>query len=126
MTVPTDSFAINAESFAGQEIRLREIPVSSRLGSQMFWTQLPGQQGMMQPYLLALDSALAADSVTVEPGETVTVVGQVHPVTDSVLNGWVQTGVIEEGQRLEAEFATSFMRVSGVRRAPGGDAGSPE
>lgn len=120
-TVPVDTFAARSASYAGQEIRLRDIRVASLLGSRMFWTQLPGeQQGITTPYLLALDSTLAADSVTVQGGETLTVIGRVEPVTDSVLARWIETGAITESQRLEAEFATSFFQVREVRRAGGG------
>lgn len=125
VTVPVDTFATRSDSYVGQEIRLRDLPVASLLGPRMFWTQLPGdQEGITTPYLLALDSALVADSVAVQSGETVTVVGQVHSVTDSVLTEWIETGTITEAQRIEAEFATSYFEVRRMRRPGSQDGGS--
>lgn len=128
MTVPVSTFAMETDSFMDEDIRLREMPVSSLLGERLFWTEVPSQQGMMTPYLLALDDALLADSVAVQTGETVTVVGRVHPVSDSVVSAWVESGTITEDQRIEAEFATSYMQVRDLRhvqdQGSGGGTGS--
>lgn len=114
--VSLDAFAANTDQYAGEDVRLTDIPVASLLGPRMFWTELPGEQaGLTVPYLIALDTAAVADSLGPETGENVTVVGQVFEVTDSVLDGWVQSGVLQEAQRLEAEFASSYLQVRQLR-----------
>ena len=126
MTVPVSTFAMETDSFTTEDIRLRDLPVASLLGERMFWTEVPSQQGMTTPYLLALDDALVADSVAVRTGDTVTVVGRVHPVSDSIVSVWVESGAITEDQRIEAEFATSYFQVTQMRGMSGTGSGGQD
>lgn len=117
LTVPVDSFVATVDRYVdtGTRVRLSRIPVASRVGTQMFWTQLPGEQpGFSATYLIALDSAMVSDSVAVQQGQNVTITGNVTTMTDSLLNQWVSNGTITEDQRLEVSFATTFMRVDDI------------
>jgi hypothetical protein len=99
-----------AAAYAGQTVRLRDMAVLSQLGPRGFWVELPNRN----PFLIR---APAADSTAVASGQTVTVVGQMVSMNDSILTDWVTTGAITEDQRLEAEFATEFIEAQFV--APG-------
>ena len=88
------------------------------MGNQAFWIELPNQN----PFLVRLGSALVQDSVQVQQDQTVTVTGNVHSMSDSVLTAWMADSVITEGQRLEAEFATHFIEATQVQ-ARGGQGG---
>lgn len=104
------------DSLLGQEIRVAGANVASRMGAQAFWIELPNQN----PFLVRLAPALVRDSVQVQQNQTVTVVGAMHAMSDSVLNAWVADTVISEGQRLEAEFATHFIEARQLSRQGGG------
>lgn len=106
------------DSFIGERVRLQGAQVASRMGNQAFWIELPNQN----PFLVRLGPTLVADSVEVQQEQTVAVVGDVHAMSDSVLTSWMEGGVISEGQRLEAEFATHFIEASQVQ-ARGGQQG---
>lgn len=106
------------DSLVGQSVRVAGASVASRMGNQAFWIELPNQN----PFLVRLGSALVQDSVQVQQDQTVTVTGNVHSMSDSVLTAWMADSVITEGQRLEAEFATHFIEATQVQ-ARGGQGG---
>ncbi|HEX7120567.1 MAG TPA: hypothetical protein VF212_17375 [Longimicrobiales bacterium] len=109
--VRLDDLAAGLTNYLGTEVRLEAISVASRLGEQAFWTAT--SNGI--PFLVRLTPSLVADSVSVASGETVTVVGRVVAMSDSVLAAWEQEGVIaNDNQRLEAEFATGFVEATQV------------
>ncbi|HKJ93384.1 MAG TPA: hypothetical protein VJ957_09450, partial [Longimicrobiales bacterium] len=61
---------------------------------------------------------LAADGVTMESGTRYNVSGRVVTMSDSVLDAWQQSGAIQnEGERMQAEFATAFLEASTVTRS---------
>lgn len=114
--VPIDQFAVNPDQYAGQMVRLTDIEVASRMGTQAMWINLPNDM----PYLIKLDTAALGQAGTIASGDFVTVAGMVHPMTDSVLAAWQETGAIQnEGQLAEAQFATSFLEATGARRTGG-------
>ncbi len=109
----------SATRYQGQLIRVSNVAVVSRLGTQAFWTQLPNEQ----PFLVHFDSALVAGGAAVTSGQTArSVVGRIHVMGDSVLNAWEAGGAFTDPvQRIEAEFATNFLeavRVEGAAMAP--------
>ena len=103
------------ESYVGREVAIQDVPVSSRMGAQAFWTELPSRQ----PFLIKLDSTLVASQETVSSGERMMVRGTVHVMTDSVLNAWQASGAIGDAERPEAEFAQHFIEASRLRRSSG-------
>lgn len=123
--VTMDELAANAAAFVGQSIRLSGVEVTSRLGTQAFWTTLPNQT----PYLIRIGPELSASGFAVLSGDRAELVlGTVHEMSDSVLNAWVAEGILTSDiQRIEAEFATSFLEADMVQLAsPGGQGAGGE
>lgn len=121
VTVELSDFAASVDDFVGQMVRLDGIQVASRLGNEAFWTAPPG--GI--PVLVKLSPALVADGFSVESGETLTVVGQVVAMSDSVLSAWEASGALQgEAQRAEASFATGYLEaVLATKAAASSDEG---
>jgi hypothetical protein len=112
-------FTINPQSFIGRTIRLRNVPVSSPLGTHAFWTQLTNGT----PYLVRMDSLTVASGTSVQSLDLTTVVGRVWAMSDSILDSWMALGVLADDlERVEAEFATSFVEAESVDVVPGGAA----
>jgi hypothetical protein len=116
-TVPGDEFGTQPLQYQGQQIRLTGVQVASRLGAQAFWVELPTQPQPL-PYLIRLDTTLVRQGFAVQSGQSYNVTGQVYAMTDSVLSAWEQQGVLQdEMQRMEAEFASSFLEVRRIMPA---------
>lgn len=106
----------SAEAYMGQVVRVAGVEVVSRLGARAFWIGLPSGT----PFLAMMADDLAAAGVSVAPGDTLLVVGTVKARTDEILAAWDAAGVFEdEGQRMQAEFATVFIEVSSLERLGG-------
>ncbi len=106
-------FSAATGSYIGQEISLEDISVTSLLGPHSFWTSLADAQ--QTAYLLHFSDAVLADSVSVTSGGSVTVTGTVMAMTDSILEAWQAAGAfLQEGDRMQAEFAENFIEVSSV------------
>lgn len=118
MDVTLAQIAAGPEAYVGRELAVRDVAVSSRMGAQAFWTELPNNQ----PFLIKLDSTLIASQETVSSGERMLVRGMMHAMTDSVLTAWEASGAIrDEMERAEAEFAQQFLEASRLRRAAADD-----
>lgn len=118
LTVSVDSFAQDPDSWVGGDVRIRGVQASSNMGPQAYWLDMP--TGV--PFLLKLGPTLVADSAfSVEVGTPYTVVGTMYAMNDSVLNAWEASGAIaDEGQRMQAEFATSFLEARSMRPSSSG------
>lgn len=108
---------------AGQLIRVEDVNVAGAVGATAFWTELAGR---MDPFLVHMDEAVAADSIAVGPGDRVTLVGNVHLMSDSVADSWAASGSISDNQKFEVTFATAFLEIMDlmVIRAGGGGEGN--
>ncbi len=104
---------------AGQLIRVEDVNVAGAIGASAFWTELAGRP---DPFLVHMDAAVAADSITVGPGDRVTLVGNIYMMSDSVADSWAASGSISENQKFEVTFAASFLEIMDlmVIRAGGG------
>ena len=109
--VATDVFGADPTAQEGMFIQLNGIPVESPVGSEAFFIQVPGQTG---PYLVKMIPDVVTSGVVVESGATVSLVGAVHAMSDSVADAWVASGGISEGERILASFAQSFFEAEGV------------
>ena len=109
--VASDVFGANPMAQEGMLIRLNGLPVQSSVGSEAFFTEVPGQANS---YLVKMVPGVVTSGVVVKGGETVSVVGMVHLMSDSVADAWVASGGISEGDRILAIFAESFLEASGV------------
>jgi hypothetical protein len=98
----------------GEMVELRSVSVSSPLGPQLFWIELPGGT----PYLVKLDSTLVARATQVPAGRRVYIVGQVLEKTDAVVDEWMESGVLQsEDHRLQALFGSTYIEARTVRPA---------
>lgn len=99
-------FATGPRGFEGIDIRLRDVAVAARLGERGFWIQLPNNQ----PYLIHIGEELAASGAAVAGGDTVSVTGTVHAMSDSTLQAWRASGALSDDLQVEeARFATSYL-----------------
>ena len=96
------TFAADPEAHEGHEIRLANVPVDSRMGTQGFWLKLPNQG-------LYLVRGTADNAGAVQAGQNVTVAGTVRAMGDSVVTAWIEEGAITADQEMEARYATSYM-----------------
>ena len=104
-----------ARGLIGQDIELQAVPVSSALGAQMFWIELPGGS----PYLVQLDSAMVASGQSVpQSGGQVRIVGRVTDKSQEVKDRWMSTQVLADADELaQAEFGTTFILARRVEPA---------
>lgn len=99
-------FATGPQGFEGLDIRLRDVAVAARLGDRGFWIQLPNNQ----PYLVHIGEELAGAGATVAGGDTVSVTGTVHAMSDSTLQAWRAAGALTDDLQMEeARFATTYL-----------------
>ena len=102
-------------------VRINNLSVESAVGSQAFFVEMPNQPG---PYLIRMGARVVADSITVPSGSTVSLVGRVYAMSDSVADEWVASGAITEADKILATFAQSFLEIVDIiAMAGGGDDG---
>ncbi len=119
--VMADSFGVDPMAFSGSVIRLENLPVQGALGSQAFFVEVPGQPG---PYLVKMGAVVVADSLVVLSEDVVTVVGNVHAMSDSIADSWVADGAITENDKIVATFAESFIEALAVEVTGAGTSGN--
>ena len=126
-SVPVDEFAsatnlsgadiqMNATPFEGRLIRLADFAVPGTLGTQGFWLEMPNGN----PFLVSMSAEVMAEGLAVGSGSTVTVTGTVYAMNDSTLVAWTDTGTIQQGDRIVAEFATHYVEAVQVVVTGGG------
>ncbi len=121
-TLSQDEFLANPNAFVGQRVRVTGMRVASYLGTQAFWAG-PDEN----PYLVKLGPALVEAGTAVLTEQILQVVGTVHEMNDSVLNAWDSLGVFQsEGDRVVAEFATTFIEAEQVGTETGAGGGGDQ
>lgn len=109
-------FEANQQTYVGQEIQLQDVTVSSTMGSQIVWVELPSGA----PFLVKMNDDLVQSGQTVAAQSRVTVTGRVLEKTDSVLTAWQQSGALQnDGHRQQAEFGTTYMEARRIEPATG-------
>ncbi len=96
--------------FVGTELRFAGYEVVSQLGTQGFWLSAPSGN----PFLIAMTESVMAEGVTATQGDTVTVLGTIHAMSDSTLDAWTAGGTIGDTDRIVAEFAEYYMNAVAV------------
>ena len=102
---------------AGGVIRLNNLSVQSAVGTQAFFVEMQNHSG---PYLVRMGPRVVADSISVPSGSTVSLVGQVYAMSDSVADEWVASGAITEDDKILATFAQSFLEIVDIIVMAGG------
>lgn len=116
-----DTLERNAAAYEGQMIRVENVAVAQSLGSSAFFVQLPGGS----PFMAVYAENLVAAGEPVPSGE-VTLVGRVHEAQDSLLDTWIESGVVTEANRPLAEFASHYLEVASIMlggQQSGGESG---
>ena len=108
--VGTDVFGTNPMAQAGMVIQLHRLQVETLIGAEAFYVGASSLTG----YLVKMIPEVVASGGVLETGATVSLTGMVHVRTDSVVDAWVASGGIGEGDRILAEFAESFFEAGEV------------
>ena len=113
-----EDFLANPEGQLDAVVEVTGARVASRLGQQAFWI---GPDDA--PYLVKMGPRLVEQGTQVQAESTVNIVGTVFMMNDSVLTAWDTLGVFSNpGDRIVAEFATSFLEAYEIDGAAGGAA----
>lgn len=104
----TELAAIGAtpDQFVDQEVRVEQVPVAAVLGNRGFWAEIPGAN----PFLMVLSEDVS-DVSWLAANDTIALSGVVHPVTEEVVNEWVEGEWIRPGASAEASFATHYLEI---------------
>lgn len=113
MQVALTDFSENPDAFIGMRLVLHGVTPQSSMGPEAYWIDMPSNL----PFLVKASSRLAASGgFSMKVGLQYDIGGRIFAMTDSVLSAWEKSGAIQnEGERMQAEFATSFMEVEMVK-----------
>jgi len=115
-----DDFLANPEGQLEAVVEVTGARIASRLGQQAFWIG-PDDR----PYLVKMSPAVVEAGTQVLVESVVNLTGTVFMMSDSVLTAWDGLGVFgNEGDRIVAEFATSFLEVTSISTMGGGTGGA--
>lgn len=121
-TVPAEELKTGAEAYEGQSVRLAGVEVSSTMGAQAFFVDLPASQNLpATPFLVR---ALPGAGTRVANGSSVTVSGTLMAMTDSIVADWVEARIISENDRLLVEFASHFIEADQVETTEAAGSGA--
>ena len=109
--VAIEVFGTDPIAQAGMVIQLHRLGVETLIGTEAFFV---GASGLSSGYLVKMTPEVVASGGVLETGATVSLTGMVHVRTDSVVDAWVASGGIGEGDRILAEFSESFFEASEV------------
>jgi hypothetical protein len=122
--VERDTLAVGMERYVNQQVRVRGVPATGRLGPSIFWGEL-GDMARQRPVLIRMDEPLPRGA-EVEAGREYTITGQVLPVTEELVDTWAEAGEFAgEGEQMQAAFADYYIQASAVQptRGAGGQQG---
>jgi len=98
--ISASDIMLDASPYAGQLVRLAPQNVSSLLGQQGFWLDLPSG-----PFLVSFSDELRVAGTGVTAESTVRVTATVTLLTNETVGEWFDAGRLSDGERLAAEFA---------------------
>lgn len=102
------------DALQGEAVRMNNVAVAARLGTQMFWAELPAGD----VYLVKLDDALVASGMEPPSSGRYNIVGTILPKNDATLTEWMQTGALQtENHRMQAELGPTYLEAQRVRPA---------
>lgn len=111
--VDNEVFGTNPMVHEDLRIRLNGLRVNSLVGgsSEAFQLQVPNQN---DPYLVRMLPEALMEGDVVGEGSTISLIGTVHAMTDSVADAWVASGAIPDSERIVVLFALSFFEAEEV------------
>ena len=111
--ITVEDFAADPMAQEGFLIQVDRLLHTSNVGRGAFFVGLPPSSS----YFVKMPAEMLADSVVIESGSTVSVIGTVYPITnaDSVADAWVASGHIAESDRILVDFAESYIDARTVR-----------
>ena len=110
VTLSLQDFLANPEGQIDATVEVTGARIASRLGTEAFWI---GSDAA--PYLVKMAPELTEAGTEILVESVVNVVGTVYMMSDSVLSAWDEMGVFaNEGDRIVAEFATTFLEATAV------------
>ena len=122
--VDGELFGVDPMAHADGLVRINNLTAQSAVGTQAFFVEMPGQQS---PFLIRMGDRVAADGVVVTSGATVSVVGQVYAMSDSVASDWVANATLTENDKILATIGSSYMEIVDIvvmaGSSGGGDGG---
>ena len=120
--VAAEDLKTGAEAYEGQVVRLARVVISSTMGGQAFFVDLPASENLpATPFLVR---ALPEAGAILTMGSMATVTGTLMAVTDSIVEDWVGAGIISENDRLLVEFATHFIEANQVQTTEAAGSGA--
>ena len=117
--VTATQLRLEAATFEGQRVLVSDVGVASSVGDQAFFLDLP-----QTPFLVRLGAELVAAG-TLVPSGTVSVVGTLLAMNDSIVTDWSGSGSISDNDRLMVEFASHFIEAVRLTEAAGGAPPAP-
>jgi hypothetical protein len=108
--VTEEDLRMTPERFEGQVVRIT-LPVATPVGTQAFFLDVTDS-----PFLVKLNEDLIQAGQAVPQG-TVTVIGPLMAMTDSVRADWIAKELIPPADEVLVEFATHFIEAQTVEPA---------
>jgi hypothetical protein len=116
--VERDTLAVAMGQYVDQQVHVRAVPATGRLGPTIFWGEL-GDMARQRPVLIRMDEPMPGGA-EVQTGVEYTITGQVLQVTEELVNTWAEAGEFAgEGEQMQAAFADYYIQASGVRPTRG-------
>jgi hypothetical protein len=116
--VERDTLAANVARYEGEQVQVRGVQSTGRLGPGIFWGEL-GDQERQIPILVRMDAA-QAEAVQIQQGVEYTILGVVQRVNEELVNTWAAAGEFTgEGEQLQATFADYYIQATTVRPTRG-------
>jgi hypothetical protein len=111
---PAQLAGATVRDLVGQDVELTSVPITSVLGPQLFWIELPGGS----PFLVKLNQNLVDRGTQVQAGRNARIVGRIQDKDDAVLAEWEQAGVLRsESDRLQAEYGNTYIEARQIQPA---------
>lgn len=98
-------FDATRDQYLGQRIELAGVEVIGRINDRLVWLA-PEDNSV----LVVLDADMAGSSNAPSNGDSGTIVGEYRAMSDSVLDAWMESGVLEsDNQRFSASFRSAYL-----------------
>jgi hypothetical protein len=102
------------DALQGEAVRMMGVNVAARLGTQMFWAELPAGD----VYLVKLADDLVSGGMESPTSGRYDIVGRIQPKDESTLDRWMESGALQtENHRMQAELGATYLEAQRVQPA---------